>query len=196
MTQRQSTIKRKTEETAIEIDLKLDGTGKSKIKTGIPFLDHMLTLFTRHGLFDLEVQARGDLEVDDHHTVEDVGICLGQAFRKAWGEKVGIERYGSSALPMDEALVLVAIDISGRPHLVYDVQLPARKTGQFDTSLVVEFLHAFVNHSAVTLHIKMLSGRNTHHILEALFKGMARAFKEASAINPKVAGVPSTKGEL
>lgn len=196
MSQRQATIKRKTKETAIEILLNLDGSGKTEIETGVPFLDHMLDLFTKHGLFDLTIAAKGDLEIDEHHTVEDVGICLGQAFRMALGDKMGIERYGDAITPMDESLVMVAVDISGRPHLVYDMQLPLRTTGQFDTSLIVEFLHAFVNHAAITLHFKMLSGRNSHHILEGAFKGMAMAMRDACSINPRVAGIPSTKGEL
>lgn len=193
---REATIKRKTQETAIEIFLNVEGTGKASVSTGIPFLNHMLNLFAKHGLFDLTIKAEGDLEVDEHHTVEDVGICLGQAFRQAFGDKVGIRRYGDSITPMDEALVMVAVDVSGRPHLVYDVQLPTRKTGQFDVGLIVEFLHAFVNHAAITLHLKMLSGRNTHHILEAAFKGMALALREACSIDPRAVGVPSTKGEL
>lgn len=193
---RESTIKRKTQETAIEISLNVEGTGKASVSTGIPFLNHMLSLFAKHGLFDLTIRAEGDLEVDEHHTVEDVGICLGQAFRQAFGDKVGIRRYGDSITPMDEALVMVAVDVSGRPHLVYDVQLPARRTGQFDVGLIVEFLHAFVNHAAITLHLKMLSGRSTHHILEAAFKGMALALREACSLDPRVTGIPSTKGEL
>lgn len=193
---RESTIKRKTEETKIEINLNIDGTGKSRVDTGIPFLNHMLNLFARHGLFDLVIEAEGDLEVDEHHTVEDVGISLGQAFRQALGDKTGIQRYGDSVMPMDEALVVVAVDISGRPHLVYDIQLPMRKTGQFDTTLIVEFLHAFVNHAAVTLHLRMLSGGNTHHIVEAAFKGMALAMRDACEKNPRVSGVPSTKGTI
>lgn len=193
---REATIKRKTDETKIEISLNIEGTGKTSINTGIPFLNHMLNLFARHGLFDLTIVAKGDLEVDEHHTVEDVGISLGQAFRQALGDKTGIHRYGDSIMPMDESLVMVAVDISGRPHLIYDMQLPARKTGQFDTSLIVEFLHAFVNHAAITLHLKMLSGRNTHHIIEGAFKGIAVALREACATDPRVIGVPSTKGEL
>ncbi|MCL5291309.1 MAG: imidazoleglycerol-phosphate dehydratase HisB [Actinobacteria bacterium] len=193
---REATIKRKTDETKIEISLNIEGTGKTGINTGIPFLNHMLNLFARHGLFDLTIVAKGDLEVDEHHTVEDVGISLGQAFRQALGDKTGIHRYGDSIMPMDESLVMVAVDISGRPHLIYDMQLPARKTGQFDTSLIVEFLHAFVNHAAITLHLKMLSGRNTHHIIEGAFKGIAVALREACATDPRVIGVPSTKGEL
>jgi imidazoleglycerol-phosphate dehydratase len=194
--ERIATIKRRTEETNVEIVLNLDGCGEYEIQTGIPFLNHMLSLLAKHGLFDLKIKARGDLEVDAHHTVEDVGICLGQAFRKALGEKRGIKRFGQSIVPMDEALALVSVDISGRPHLVYDVEMPAKTIGSFDSALTVDFLHAFVNHAAMTLHIRMLSGRNAHHIIEAIFKALAKALEMAAEVNPRVAGVPSTKGEI
>jgi imidazoleglycerol-phosphate dehydratase len=194
--ERIATIKRRTEETNVEIVLNLDGCGEYEIQTGIPFLNHMLSLLAKHGLFDLKIRARGDLEVDAHHTVEDVGICLGQAFRKALGEKRGIRRFGQSIVPMDEALALVSVDISGRPHLVYDVEMPAKTIGSFDSALTVDFLHAFVNHAAMTLHIRMLSGRNAHHIIEAIFKALAKALEMAAEVNPRVVGVPSTKGEI
>ncbi|HAW60613.1 MAG TPA: imidazoleglycerol-phosphate dehydratase HisB [Actinobacteria bacterium] len=197
MTKRESAIKRKTEETEIEVYLNLDGRGETKIDTGVPFFDHMLDLLSKHGLFDLTVKAKGDLEVDAHHTVEDVGICLGQAFRQSLGDKKGIARFGFSIVPMDEALALVSLDISGRPHLIYDVELPIELIGSFDTSLAHEFLHALVNHSAVTLHIKLLSGRNAHHIIEAIFKALAKAMSMAVSLEPRRAGeVPSTKGKI
>jgi imidazoleglycerol-phosphate dehydratase len=194
--ERTATIKRQTEETNVEIVLNLDGRGEHNIQTGIPFLNHMLSLLAKHGLFDLKIRAKGDLEVDAHHTVEDVGICLGQAFRKALGEKKGIRRFGQSIVPMDESLALVSVDISGRPHLVYDVEMPAKTIGSFDSTLTVDFLHAFVNHAAMTLHIRMLSGRNAHHIIEAIFKALAKALEMAAEVNPRATGVPSTKGEI
>lgn len=196
MTERESSIKRHTKETNIDLTLKLDGKGKSQVETGIPFLNHMLELLTKHGLFDLEIKAKGDLEVDAHHTVEDVGIALGEAFRKSLGDKKGIKRFGSSIMPMDEALALVSLDISGRSHLIYDVKLPKEAIGTFDTALTHEFLHAFVNHAAVTLHIKLLDGENTHHIIEAIFKGLAKALDAATTIDPRVEDIPSTKGKL
>ena len=197
MSARISEIKRTTKETDVELVLNLDGTGEVEIDTGIPFFDHMLTMVGKHGLMDLNVRAKGDLEVDGHHTVEDIGICLGQAFNEAVGDKKGIRRYGSCMMPMDEALALVALDISGRPYLVYDVELPAEIIGSYDTLLTVEFLQAFVNTAAITLHVKMLSGRNAHHMVEAVFKGLARALGEAVEIDPRNAGqIPSTKGRI
>ncbi|MDP2211551.1 MAG: imidazoleglycerol-phosphate dehydratase HisB [Candidatus Aquicultor sp.] len=197
MSRRISEIKRTTKETDIELVLNLDGTGEVEIDTGIPFFDHMLTMVGKHGLMDLKVTAKGDLEVDGHHTVEDIGICLGQALNEAVGDKKGIRRYGSCMMPMDEALALVALDISGRPYLVYDVELPAEIIGSYDTLLTVEFLQAFANTAAITLHVKMLSGRNAHHIVEAVFKGLARALGEAVEIDPRNAGqIPSTKGQI
>ena len=189
-------VNRETKETQIELSLDIDGAGQSEISTGIPFFDHMLELFARHGLFDLTVKAAGDLEVDAHHTVEDIGICLGSALMEALGDKKGINRYGDCLLPMDETLVAAAVDISGRPGLVYDVDLPVEMIGQYDTSLTVEFLQAFVGKAGLTLHIRLMTGGNSHHIVEAVFKGLARALGEAVAINPRVGGVPSTKGTL
>ena len=176
--------------------LELDGAGKAEVATGIPFLDHMLELFAKHGLFDLKLLAEGDLEIDGHHTVEDIGICLGQAIDRALADKAGLRRYGSAILPMDEALVLVALDISGRSHLVYEIELPVEIIGSYDTSLTVEFLQALANNAALTLHVKMLRGGNAHHVIEAVFKGLGRALDQATGIDPRVAGVPSTKGKL
>ncbi len=194
--QRSSTIKRKTKETDIQIELNVDGQGKADISTEIPFVDHMLDLLAKHGLFDLKIRAKGDLEVDAHHTVEDIGICLGQAFRAGLKGKKGIRRFGCSILPMDEALAMISIDISGRPHLFFDAEIPAEYIGNFDTSLVIEFFHAFVNHFAVTLHVKLLSGKNAHHCVEAIFKGLAKAVDMATQIDSRMKDVPSTKGEI
>lgn len=194
---RTSTITRKTKETDIALCLNLDGTGKSSLVTGIGFLDHMLTLFASHGCFDLDVTCKGDLVVDGHHTVEDIGICLGNAFREALGDKRGIVRYGSFLLPMDEALVLIALDISGRAHLSYGLSIPAQKVGDFDTELVQEFLLGFCRSMGLTLHVTKLAGTNSHHIIEAAFKGLGRALKQAVAIDSDRADViPSTKGIL
>lgn len=187
---------RRTGETAIALTLALDGRGTADLRTGVPFLEHLLTLFARHGFFDLTVTAEGDLPVDAHHLVEDVGLVLGDAFDEALGDKGGIKRYGSMILPMDEALVLVAADLSGRPYLGYDLKLPASRLGNFETELVEEFLRAFVNRAKCTLHVKMLDGRNTHHLVEAVFKGLGRALDEATSLDPRVQGVPSTKGLL
>ena len=190
-------VTRKTGETDIKLTLKLDGTGRSQIKSGCGFLDHMLTLFAKHGRFDLDLTCQGDVEVDYHHSAEDIGICLGQAFREALGNGAGICRYGSMLLPMDEALVLCAVDISGRACLVYNAEIPTEKVGDFDTELVEEFLNAFVRQAAVTLHIKQLDGKNSHHIIEAIFKAMARAFAQAVSQDAARAGeIPSTKGVL
>ena len=194
---RTGTIARKTAETDIALTLSLDGAGKSVISTGVGFLDHMLTLFARHGSFDLDVSCKGDLAVDGHHSVEDIGICLGQAFREALGNKRGIVRYGSFLLPMDEALVLVALDISGRAHLSYGLSIPAQKVGEFDTELVEEFLLGFCRSMGLTLHVKQLAGTNSHHIIEAAFKGLGRALKQAAAVDKDHADeIPSTKGIL
>lgn len=194
---RTSQIKRKTAETDIALSLNLDGSGKSDIRTGCGFLDHMLTLFARHGRFDLNVLCRGDVEVDFHHTTEDVGIVLGAAFGEALGDKRGIERYGDTVLPMDEALVLTAVDLSGRAYLGYGLEVPTEKVGSFDTELVQEFWMAFVRSAACTLHIRQLSGGNSHHIIEAAFKSAARSLKKAVSINAACAGeIPSTKGVL
>ncbi len=194
---RTATINRKTGETDIALTLALDGTGACKIATGCGFLDHMLTLFARHGRFDLSVTCKGDTEVDDHHSVEDIGICLGQAFRRALGDCKGIVRYGSTILPMDEALILCAVDISGRDHLSYQLSIPTEKVGTFDTELVEEFLTAFVRQAAITLHVRQLDGKNSHHIIEGAFKALARTLRTAVAIDPATADeVPSTKGVL
>lgn len=194
---RPATLERNTAETSISLTLDLDGTGAGKIDTGCGFLDHMLTLFARHGDFDLTLTCRGDTQVDDHHTVEDVGIVLGQAFTKALGDKRGIRRYGQSLLPMDETLVLVGCDLSGRDYLGWAVTLPTAKVGTFDTELAKEFWLGFVRNCPGALHFHQLAGENTHHILEACFKGAGRALKEAVAPDEKHAGeIPSTKGLL
>jgi imidazoleglycerol-phosphate dehydratase len=193
---RKSTIDRKTKETSVSLSLAVDGSGKADISTGIGFFDHMLDLFTHHGLFDLSLAVKGDLEVDYHHTVEDIGICLGQAFREAIGDARGIERYASGYLPMDEALCRIAIDISNRPHLDFNCDLPKTKVGTFDVELTEEFFRAFVNNSRITMHIDILRGTNLHHIIEAVFKGFGFFLKKASLKDPKKPNVPSTKGVL
>ena len=194
---RTADITRKNAETDIRLTLNLDGTGISQISTGCGFLDHMLTLFARHGRFDLTVSCIGDTQVDDHHTVEDIGICLGDAFAKALGDMRGINRYSSTTLPMDEALILTAVDISGRGMLCYGLEIPTEKVGSFDTELVEEFLLAFVRRANVTLHIQQLAGRNSHHIIEGMFKSLARTLRTAVAIDPAFADeIPSTKGVL
>ncbi|HEX6593009.1 MAG TPA: imidazoleglycerol-phosphate dehydratase HisB [Bacillota bacterium] len=193
---RKQKISRKTGETDIDLQLTLDGSGVANIETGVGFFDHMLDAFTRHGLFDLTVTCKGDLEVDQHHTVEDVGIVLGQAFRQALGNKEGITRYANITTPMDEALSVVSIDVSGRPFLVYHVDDLKDKIGEFDTELVEEFFRGFVNHSQMTLHINVEYGKNSHHIVESIFKGFGRALDVATGINPRIKGVPSTKGLL
>ena len=194
---RKSEISRKTNETDITLRLNLDGKGESAINTGVGFLDHMLTLFAKHGKFDLEVECKGDTQVDDHHSVEDIGICLGQAFCEALCDKKGIGRYGSLILPMDEALILAAVDLSGRSYLGFDVNLPSKKVGSFDTELVEEFFLSFVRTAGLNLHIKSLSGSNTHHIIEGAFKAVARALREAVKIDPDFKDeIPSTKGVL
>ena len=194
---RTAEILRKTGETDIALRLNLDGTGKGNIATGCGFLDHMLTLFARHGRFDLEISCKGDTWVDDHHTVEDIGIALGQAFAQALGDKRGIYRYGDVALSMDETLILSAVDISGRGYLGYALQITAQKVGTFDTELVEEFWLAFIRNAQVTLHIRQLAGTNSHHIIEGAFKSVARSLRSAVAIDPVAAGeIPSTKGVL
>ena len=194
---RNVTIQRKTAETDIMLTIDLDGTGKAEITTGCGFLNHMLTLFAHHGGFDLSVQCQGDTWVDDHHTVEDVGICLGQAFTQALGEKKGIIRYGNFILPMDESLILSAVDISGRSYLGFDLQIPTYKIGTFDTELVKEFFLAFVRQCPMSLHIRKLTGSNSHHIVEGAFKSVARSLKAAVAIDEKNPDtIPSTKGVL
>lgn len=194
---RASEIKRKTAETDVRVKLSLDGKGIFKIDTGCGFLDHMLTLFTAHSGYDLSVSCKGDVQVDYHHTAEDIAICLGDAFLEALGEKVGITRYGNIILPMDESLILAAVDISGREYLGFDVEIPAYKVGDFDTELCEEFFRAFVRRARITLHVKKLAGTNSHHIIEGAFKAVARALAKATAINPKKADeIPSTKGAL
>lgn len=192
-----SAFTRNTAETQIKISLNLDGTGSSSIRTGCGFLDHMLTLFAKHGRFDLTVSCQGDIQVDDHHTVEDIGICLGKAFSEALGDKRGIVRYGSMTLPMDEALILSAVDISGRSYLAYDLDIPSQKVGTFDTELTEEFWLAFTRCANLTLHIRQLAGKNSHHIIEGTFKSVARSLRQAVSIDPVFADeIPSTKGVL
>lgn len=194
---RTAEINRKTNETDIKLTLNLDGTGKSEIATGCGFLDHMLTLFARHGGFDLTVSCKGDIYVDYHHTVEDIGIALGDAFKSALGDMRGITRYGSFILPMDESLIMTAVDISGRSHLSYGLTIPAQKVGDFDTELAEEFYLGFVRHGAITLHIKQLSGTNSHHIIEGAFKSVARSLAAAVKIDESRRNeIPSTKGVL
>jgi len=194
---RTAKVTRRTAETDIALNLNLDGSGYSNIQSGVGFLDHMLTLFAKHGRFDLALTCNGDTEVDDHHSVEDIGIALGQAFREALGEKRGIERYGSLILPMDEALILSAVDLSGRSYLGFSVPMPTQKVGTFDTELVEEFFLGFVRNLECNLHIRALAGANTHHIIEGVFKSVARALKTAVAIDPGMGNeIPSTKGVL
>ena len=194
---RTAEIKRTTKETDIALTLDLDGTGKSEINSGVGFLDHMLTLFAKHGRFDLTLTCNGDTYVDDHHSVEDIGIALGQAFDMALGDKRGIVRYGSFILPMDETLILSAVDISGRSYLNYDLHIPTEKVGSFDTELTEEFFWGFVRNANLTLHIKQLEGKNSHHIIEGAFKCVARTMKQAVAIDPRFSDeIPSTKGVL
>ena len=197
MSTRRAQIERKTSETDIRLDLSIDGRGNSKIATKIPFFDHMLTLFSRHGLFDLTVDADGDIEVDFHHTVEDTGIVLGQAFAKALGDKKGIRRYGSAYVPMDETLVRAVVDLSGRPYLAYN-QPPSVEAigGNFSFQLVEEFLRAVSVHGGMNLHVDILAGRDAHHMAEGVFKALARALDVATQVDPRVSGVPSTKGVL
>jgi imidazoleglycerol-phosphate dehydratase len=193
---RTSNITRQTAETKIELKLNLDGTGQNNIQTGVGFLDHMLVLFARHSLVDLEIKAEGDLQVDSHHTTEDIGICMGQAIHKCLGNKVGLRRYGHMVLPMEETLVTSAIDFSGRPFLVFQADMPSPKIGDFDSELVEDFWQGFASNAMCNLHILMHYGRNTHHIAEAIFKATARAIRIASEIDPRQLGVPSSKGVL
>ena len=193
---RVASIDRKTNETQIQLTLNVDGTGESKIETGVGFLDHMLTLFAKHGLFDLQVTAKGDLHIDAHHTTEDVGICLGKAFAQALGDKSGITRYGSMTLPMEETLVTSALDLSGRMKFVYRVEFPTEKIGQFDTELVEEFWQAVAANAMMNLHLVLHHGTNSHHISEGLFKATARAFRQATTVDPRQTGIPSSKGTI
>jgi imidazoleglycerol-phosphate dehydratase len=193
---RSATVQRKTRETDIELVFAVDGSGRASISTGIGFFDHMLELFTKHGLFDLELKAKGDLDVDAHHTVEDVGLALGQALREALGEKTGLARYGWCLLPMDDALARIALDCSGRPYLAYDAPEEAGPIENFPFQLLEEFLRAFSVQGGLNLHVALLDGRDSHHMAEAVFKGLARALDQATRIDPRVQGVPSTKGQL
>ena len=195
--QRKTQVVRKTKETDITLLLNLDGKGIYDIKTSIPFLDHMLSLFAKHGLFDLKINAKGDIEIDYHHTVEDIGICLGDALKKTLGNKTGIKRYGSATVPMDEAIASVSLDISDRPYLVYKVALPKKsKIKNFDIDIIEDFFQAVVSRSGITLHVGVPYGRNIHHMIEAVFKAIGRALNEAVTIDPRIKGVMSTKGKL
>jgi len=189
-------VHRHTKETDITVEVDIDGQGHARVDTGIPFLDHMLDSFARHGLFDIEVRAKGDLEVDYHHTVEDVGLTLGQAFKEALGDKHGIRRFGDSIVPLDEALARVVVDISGRPYLAYRVKIRSGRIGTFDTDLPHEFFQAFANQLGMNLHIDVQHGQNPHHVIEACFKGFARAMDAGTALDPRIQGVLSTKGSL
>ena len=193
---RVSTIERNTSETQISVTLGIDGSGQGQIKTPVPFLSHMVEQLLRHGLFDITVDAKGDVEIDGHHTTEDLGIVLGQAFRQVLGDRHGIRRYGSATLPMDEALVTCALDLSGRAFFVWDVPMPKAKIGTFDTELAEVFFEAFARAAQINLHIKLHAGSNLHHIIEISFKALARALRDATEIDPRVKGVPSTKGSL
>jgi len=193
---RRATIERTTTETEVRVDLALDGTGRGRIRTTIPFLDHMLTLLAKHGFFDLTVQAKGDTEIDDHHTVEDIGIVIGDALKQALGTKEGVRRFGWASVPLDETLAQVTVDLSGRPYLVYNVKLPHRRIKGFDLYLFEDFFQALMTHAALNLHVNVLYGRNPHHIMEAVFKALAKALDQATALDERVTGVLSTKGKL
>ncbi len=195
-TARTASINRQTAETKISLELNIDGTGTSRIESGVGFLDHMLTLFAKHGLFDLNITCDGDTQVDAHHTTEDIGICLGQAFREALGDKRGICRYGHIILPMEESLVTVAVDLSGRNYMVFHAPMPSPKIGEFDSELVEDFWYAFTSNAMCNLHVQLHYGRNSHHISEAIFKGSARAIRSACMMDPRQTGIPSTKGSL
>ncbi|ESU34044.1 imidazoleglycerol-phosphate dehydratase [Bacillus sp. 17376] len=194
--ERTATVKRYTNETKIDLDFSIDGEGKTTLETGVPFLSHMLDLFAKHGQFDLKVDAKGDVEVDGHHTTEDIGICIGQALRDALGDKKGIKRYGNAFVPMDEALAQVVIDLSNRPHLEMRAEFPAQQVGTFDVELVHEFLWKLALEARMNLHVIVHYGKNTHHMIEAVFKALGRALDEATTIDPRVKDVPSTKGML
>jgi imidazoleglycerol-phosphate dehydratase len=193
---RKAEIYRKTTETEVSMELDLDGTGEGKISTTVAFMDHMLSLFARHGLVDLIIKSHGDTQVDDHHLVEDIGICLGDAVKKALGDKKGIQRYGSAMIPMDESLCSLVMDISGRPYLIYNVEFKSKKSDKFDYSLLREFFKSFSDHSGITLHINLLYGKNNHHIAEAIFKALALALRKAVTIHGRIEGILSTKGSL
>ena len=193
---RRTTIERTTSETQVKVELVLDGTGRGQIQTTIPFLDHMLTLLAKHGFFDLTVQAKGDTDIDDHHTIEDIGIVIGDALKQALGSKEGIRRFGWASIPLDETLAQVTVDLSGRPYLVYRVELPQRRIKTLDLGLFEDFFQAFTTHAALNLHVNVLYGRNPHHIMEAVFKALAKALDQATGLDGRVSGVPSTKGRL
>ena len=193
---REATVERNTKETKIAIKLNLDGTGKSSLDTGVGFFDHMLDGFTRHGLFDLDIKVKGDLQVDDHHTIEDTGIVLGNAIKKAVGDKKGIKRFGSCTLPMDETLVLCAVDLSGRPYLSFDAEFTTDRVGYMDTEMVKEFFYAISYSAGMNLHLKVITGGNNHHMIEAMFKAFAKALDEATIIDPRITDILSTKGSL
>ena len=194
--QRAAELERKTRETQVKVALKVDGTGHGEIATGVPFLDHMLESFARHGFFDLKVEAHGDLQIDEHHTVEDVGIVLGRAFRQALGDRSGIRRFGEATVPLDEALCTAVVDISGRSYLSYEVPVAQERVGNFPTELVQDFMKAFSDEAGINLHLHLRAGRNPHHVIETVFKSFARAMDQASSLDPRVSGVLSTKGTL
>jgi imidazoleglycerol-phosphate dehydratase len=193
---RSADVQRKTRETSIAVALRLDGSGRGEISTGVPFLDHMLDSFARHGFFDLRVEATGDLHIDDHHTVEDVGIVIGRAFRQALGDRSGIRRFGNATVPLDEALCTAVVDISGRSYLAYNIEIKEERVGNFQTILVHDFMKAVTDETGMNLHLNLHAGRNPHHIVEATFKALARAMDQATAIEPRLSGVLSTKGTL
>jgi imidazoleglycerol-phosphate dehydratase len=193
---RNAEVQRKTRETAVAVALRLDGSGRGEISTGVPFLDHMLDSFARHGFFDLRVTATGDLHIDDHHTVEDVGIVLGRAFRQALGDRSGIRRFGNATVPLDEALCTAVVDISGRSYLAYNIEIREERVGNFQTILVHDFMKAMADETGMNLHLNLHAGRNPHHIVEATFKALARAMDQATAVEPRLSGVLSTKGTL
>ncbi|MFZ3590162.1 imidazoleglycerol-phosphate dehydratase HisB [Bacillus sp. DJP31] len=193
---RQAIVERNTNETQISLQFTIDGEGQSDLETSVPFMNHMLDLFTKHGQFNLNVDAKGDIEIDDHHTTEDIGICLGMALKEALGDKKGIKRYGNAFVPMDEALAQVVVDLSNRPHLEFRAAFPSQKVGMFDTELVHEFLWKLALEARMNLHVIVHYGQNTHHIIEAIFKALGRALDEATTIDPRIKGVPSTKGML
>ncbi|MCK9391557.1 MAG: imidazoleglycerol-phosphate dehydratase HisB [Syntrophales bacterium] len=193
---RKGKVKRKTSETTISMEMDLDGSGRAEIGTTVPFMDHMLTLFSRHGLFDIKIAGKGDRDVDDHHLVEDLGICLGQSVKEALGSKEGIKRYGSALVPMDESLCSIAIDLSGRPYLIYNVEFGGARIGDFDSALLKEFFKSFSDHSGMTLHINVLYGKNNHHVAESIFKAFAWALRRAASLDDRINGVMSTKGSI
>jgi len=193
---RKAAVERQTKETQIAAQIDLDGGGVYDIQTPFPFLNHMLSAFSKHGFFDLTLNAKGDTEIDDHHTVEDIGIVMGDLLAKAWGDKEGVRRFGSALIPLDEALAQVTVDLSGRPYLVYQVQMPKKKIKEFDTEMIEHFFRSLVDQSKINLHINLMYGKDPHHILEAIFKGFGRALDQATQIDPRVKGVASTKGKL